>query len=160
MIRLIKQRDGMTAIDVAIFVVVLAIVCVVALPRYSRFVKTAEARTYINQITEASQAALMEFDDKTNRCEAGELPSDEELLAKLKEHLGGAIPENPFTKSNEITVQHAKALAPCKNLDTTGGWLWNLVPRGQGGETMVSMVWLNSDTVNISKGQGESCIQP
>ena len=156
-----KCARGFAKIDVAIFIIIVAIIGVIALPRYNRFVKTAEARTYIHQMTAATQAALEECRKKhTDSANPGKLPPDAVLIECLKKHLGGSVPENPFTKSNSITLKHHRSLAPCNSLETTGGWVWNLVPSGASNQTLISKVWLNSDTVNISKGMGESCIQP
>ncbi len=155
------DNRGVGKIDVAIFVIVIAIICVVAVPRYNRFVKTAEAKSTIHQLNEATQAALKECSSKSGvAADAAALPSDEELIRTLKKHLGGSIPENPFTKRSTITLQHHRAMGPCDALDAQGGWVWNLVPTRENSRSVISKIWLNSDTVNISNGKGESCIQP
>jgi len=161
MIDTLKKTRAFANIDMAILVIVIAIICVVAVPRYNRFVKTAEAKSCIHQLNEATQAALREYEISQDSTDAPErLPSDEELIRTLKKHLGGSIPENPFTKNKNITLQHHRAMGPCDTLDATGGWVWNLVPIREHENTIISNVWLNSDTVNISEGRGESCIQP
>jgi type II secretory pathway pseudopilin PulG len=157
----INNARGIARFEIATLTIVMAIVCVVALPRYNRFVKTAEAKSYIQQLNEATEAALKEYKITADETQTPEnLPSDEELIETLKKHLGGSIPENPFTKSKNITLQHRRAMGPCDALDATGGWVWNLAPIREDSRTVISKVWLNSDTVNISEGKGESCIQP
>jgi type II secretory pathway pseudopilin PulG len=157
----VNNMHGLARIEISCLVIIIAIICVVAVPRYNRFVKTAKAKSYIHQLNEATQAALKEYKFTPGEKRTPEnLPSDEELIQTLKKHLGGSIPENPFTKSKNITLQHHRSIGPCDALDATGGWVWNLVPIRENTSTVISKVWLNSDTVNISDGQGESCIQP
>jgi Tfp pilus assembly protein PilE len=157
----VNNMHGLARIEIACLVIIIAIICVVAVPRYNRFVKTAEAKSYIQQLNEATQAALKEYKISPGETDTSkDLPPDDELIQTLKKHLGGSIPENPFTKNKNITLQHHRAMGPCDTLDATGGWVWNLVPVRENSSTVISKVWLNSDTVNISEGQGESCIQP
>lgn len=149
------------SIDAAMFLVLLAIVGVVAIPRYDRFTKTAEAKTTLRQLTAAADAVI-----EASAAEAraagtpATLPPDDELILALTKRLGGAIPENPFTGNRAITLQHHRAIAPCDALDPSGGWVWNLLQAQDDGRAVSSTVWLNSDTVNLSAGKGESCIRP
>jgi hypothetical protein len=156
-----KDNRGFGKIDVAIFLVAMALICVVAVPRYDRFEKTAEAKSTIHQLNEATRATLEEYAKKNDDVSGPKaLPTDEELIRTLKKHLGGSIPENPFTKSSNISLQHHRAMGPCDTLEAQGGWIWNLIPKQENSQSVISKVWLNSDTVNISNGRGESCIQP
>jgi len=148
-------------IDVAICLILIAVVGVFAIPRYDRFVKTAEAKSTIQQLNEATRAVIEECTAEAWATgDPAALPTEDELIRALTERLGGSIPQNPFTRNSTITVQYHRAIGPCDTLEAHGGWVWSLV-RSQGdGVPVSSKVWLNSDTVNISSGKGESCIQP
>jgi len=156
-----RGTRGFARIDGAILIVILAILCVVAVPRYNRFVKMAQAKSTLQQLADASRATLQECAHKRDGTGGAEaLPPDDELIRTLKKHLGGSIPENPFTRNDQISLQHHRAMGPCDALEAQGGWVWNLVPSPRDGRPAESRFWPNSDTVHIAQGRGESCIQP
>ncbi len=156
-----KQNRNLGKIDAAMFLVLLAIVGVVAVPRYDRFSKTAEAKSSIQVLNEATRAVIEEARGQArSHGEPATLPHDDALILALTERLGGSIPENPFTKNNTITLLHERAFGPCDTLEAQGGWVWNLVSTQADDRPVISRVWLNSDTVHISAGKGEGCIQP
>ncbi len=153
-------QAGITKIDVALILVAMAILSVVAVPRYNRQSMTAEAKSLISTMQAAAEKIIQDVQASTPDKDMEGLPSDEQLLQALEKRLGGKIPPNPFTKNNQLVLKHHASLSPCDCLDQEGGWVWNLVSLPGKNRPHKSLVWLNSDTVHIEKGNGESCIQP
>lgn len=154
-------KMGITKIDLTIFFVTVAIIVVIAAPRYSRATKTDEAKSLILNMKSATDTVIGQFRSTSGETlTVQETPTDERWLDALKVHFNGSIPVNPFTNCNEVTLQHQRSLKPCDCLNPRGGWVWNLVLTSDGDGSVQSQVWLDSDTVHIGKGNGESCIQP
>ena len=158
---LLKSKKGITKMDVAIFFVTFAILAVVAVPRYSRATKTEEAKNLIVEMNKATDAVVKNLLRTSQPKETpNELPTDEQWLEALNRHFNGSIPVNPFTKKKEITIMHQGSLNPCDCLVPRGGWVWSLTSSMEKNRPVRSRVWLNSDTVHLGEGNGESCIQP
>ena len=156
-----KNNQGSTKITIAIYLVVLSVVAVTAVPRYNRIYKADRAKAAILHLKEASAAVVLELEmQRQQEPDNYRLPTDRQALKLLEKHLGGTVPMNPFTQSRNIALRRHPHFIPCDCLDVTGGWLWKLVVPENKDQKILSQFWPNSDTVNIGNGKGESCLQP
>lgn len=158
---LLRNRTGIEKIDVAIVFIMITILVVVAVPRYIRYAKAAEAKSLISTMKAATEKVIQDlYSPRESDSAVKPLPQDQDLIQALRKELGGKIPCNPFTRKNHVEVKHYASLKPCDCLDPDGGWVWNLISPPGRNKPQKSSIWLNSDTVNMGNGNGESCIQP
>ena len=147
-------------IDMAIFFVLLAIIAVLAIPRYQRYTKIGTTKDLISQLEEATETAIEELKASQDKKGADVSLSDELCLNVLKRHLQGQFPANPFTQNSEVSLIRHLNISPGQVFDVRGGWIWKLVFPQEKNKPVVSQFWLNSDTVHIGHGKGESYIHP
>lgn len=155
-----QNERGITVFNTVIFLGVLSILMVVAVPRYDRFTKIRETKAGIRALEKGAREAFAELEGRNGDGQNVTSASDAEWIRLLEQHLDGPIPPNPFSHASVITVSRVAALSPCEYLQGSGGWIWSLVPSHEKGKPPHSRFWLNSDTVNIGQGKGEACIQP
>ena len=121
-----KER-GTSIIDMAIIFVLLAIIAVLAIPRYQRYAKIGTTKDLIIQLEVASDAAIEELKAKQDKKGADVSLSDELCLNVLKRHLQGQFPANPFTHNSEVALIRHLNISPGQVFDVRGGWIWKLV---------------------------------
>ena len=155
-----NERRTYKKIDLAIIFVLLAIIAVLAIPRYQRYTKIGTTKHLIVELEEATEAAIEEL--KANQEKKGKdiSLSDELCLSVLKRHLQGQFPANPFTHNNDVALIRQLNITPGQVFDVRGGWIWKLVFPQEKNKPVISQIWLNSDTVHIGQGKGESYIHP
>ncbi len=156
-----KGEKKLKKIDITIFLLVLAVVAVLIVPRYSRYTKIGQTKSLIVQLEEAAMAVVQELHEKKVEAKkSNTILTDEQYLQILKKNLRGRIPVNPFTKSTDISLMHQRTISPGDIVDVKGGWIWKLVLPKEANQSVVCKFWLNSDTTHIGRGRGESHIQP
>ncbi len=155
-----RKQEGSTKLHIALSMVFLAIIAVAAVPHLNLDARAEIAKTAMLRLRIASDAVVREFETARQEMDHYKLPSDKEALKHLKMHLGNTIPENPFTQKKDIIIRRHQHFVPCDSLNVAGGWLWKLVVPEDKNQEIHTQFWLNSDTVNIDKGKGESCLQP
>ena len=146
---------------IVILFAALAAVSVIAVPHYSRQNKIDAAKEVLKQLQEATNTIVQEY-ERTYRVSTVKerFPSDQYWLYALNQHFSGSIPFNPFTKNRDVTLQPHKSMTPCVWIESTGGWIWKLIPPQEKDQSIISRVWLNSDTFDIGNNAGEACLQP